>query len=166
MLVYPETGNGFPVHRRFFRIVLVGTHEEGSCRDPSHAVGGLVIRTRRHDSGIAQVPRCAIGSELHHRLVSFVPWPTRCLEKSLLLAGQAIAKHFALELQLKSSGKFLGGLCAGSRGRCRSLETFHGSCYVDSFGSPTRVDLHLLAHVRSEVSHGAAKLERPAVVGF
>src|SRR5215470_10096701 len=94
------------------------------------------------------------ADELHHRLVSFVPWPARRLERSLLLA-QAIAEHFALELQLKSSGKFLGGLCAGSRGRCRSLETFHGSCYVDSLGSPTRVDLHLLAHVRSEVSHGA-----------
>src|SRR5215510_6903241 len=77
------------------------------------------------------VARFTIVSCLSRRVV----W-----EKSLLLAGQAIAKPFALELQLKTSGEFLRGLCTACSGaRGHSLLGLHWSCYMDSPGSPTRV---------------------------
>lgn len=38
----PETIHGDAMHRRFFRVVVIGSHAEGSAWDPGHAMWTMI----------------------------------------------------------------------------------------------------------------------------
>src|SRR6516165_714685 len=92
----------------------------------------------------------------------------RAAQRSLvLLLAQAIAQHLSRELQVQAPGKLLLG-CAGRRSRSPSrvgVCTFQRGGDVQTLRGPLRVDLHLLAHVGSEIGGGAAQIQGSAILG-